>query len=96
MQLYEQKYKPWQYYRQAVEVNQIDATVLAKELIEIYCTPTPKGWPELKKVSNLYWIDCLFFTIAGVWYLYPEPKNESYSSMTWYNLWYEENIPILR
>ena len=58
MQLYEQKYKPWQYYRQAVEVNQIDAAVVAKELAEFYSTPTPKGWPELKKVIGLYLIDC--------------------------------------
>ena len=75
-------------YRQAGEVDQIDAAVLAKELNEIYCTPTTKGWLEPKKVSNLYLIDCVSFTIARVWYLYPEPKNESYSSMTHYNLWY--------
>ena len=24
------------------------------ELTEIYSTPTPKGWPEPKKVNNLY------------------------------------------
>ena len=36
-------------YKQAVEVNRIDATVLAEELTEIYSTPTPKGWPEPKK-----------------------------------------------
>ena len=36
-------------YRQAMEVDQIDAAVLAKELIEIYSTPTPKGWPKPKK-----------------------------------------------
>ena len=36
-------------YRQAVEVDQIDAAVLAEELAEIYSTPTPKGWPEPKK-----------------------------------------------
>ena len=53
-------------YRQAVEVDQIDATVLAKELAEIYSTPTPKGWPEQKKVNNLYWIDCVCLTIAGL------------------------------
>ena len=41
--------------RQAVEVDRIDAAVLAKELTEIYSTPTPKGWLEPKKVSNLYW-----------------------------------------
>ena len=53
-------------YRQAVEVDRIDVAVLAKELTEIYSTPTAKGWPELKKVSNLYWIDCVSFIIAGV------------------------------
>ena len=53
-------------YRQAVEVDRIDATVLAEDLVEIYSTPTPKGWLEPKKVSNLYWIDCVFFTIAEV------------------------------
>ena len=36
-------------YRQAVEVDRIDVAVLAKELAEIYSTPTPKGWPEPKK-----------------------------------------------
>ena len=46
-------------YRQAVVVDQIDVTVLAEELIEIYSTPTPKGWSEPKKVRNLYLIDCV-------------------------------------
>ena len=41
------------------EVGQTDAALLAEELIEIYSTPTPKGWQELKKVSNLYLIDCV-------------------------------------
>ena len=36
-------------YRQAVEVDRIDAAVLAEELAEIYSTPTPKGWPEPKE-----------------------------------------------
>ena len=53
-------------YRQEVEVDRINAVVLAEELAEIYSTPTPKGWPEPKKVSNLYLIDCVFFTIVGV------------------------------
>ena len=43
-------------YRQAVEVDRIDAAVLAEELAEIYST-TPKGWPEPKKVIDLYLID---------------------------------------
>ena len=60
-----------------MEVDQIDAAILVEELTEIYSTPTPKGWPEPKKESNLYLIDCMSFTIAGVQYLYPEPKHES-------------------
>ena len=69
MQPYEPRYKPWQYLQQVVEVDRIDAAVLAKELAEIYSTPTPKGWPEPKKVSNLYLIDCVFDTIARI-YIY--------------------------
>ena len=46
-------------YRQAVEIDRIDAAVLTEELTEIYSTPTPKGWPEPKKVINLYLIDCV-------------------------------------
>ena len=41
-------------YRQVVEVDPIDAVVLAEELAEIYSTPTPKGWMEPKKVIDLY------------------------------------------
>ena len=57
-----------------MEVDQIDAAILVEELAEIYSTPTPKGWLEPKKVIDLYLIDWLSLTIAGVWYLYPEPK----------------------
>ena len=46
-------------YRQAVEVNKIDAAILAEELTEIYSTPTSKGWPDPKKVNDLYLIDCV-------------------------------------
>ena len=35
------------------EVGQTDAALLVEELIEIYTTPTPKGWREAQK-SNLY------------------------------------------
>ena len=31
------------------KIGQTDAALLAEELAEIYSTPTPKGWPELKK-----------------------------------------------
>ena len=44
-----------------MEVDRIDAAVLVEELTEIYSTPTPKVWPDPKKVNNLYWIDCVFF-----------------------------------
>ena len=47
------------------EVSQTNAALLTEELTKIYSTPTPKGWPESKKVSNLYLIDCVSFTIAG-------------------------------
>ena len=36
-----------------LEVGRIDAVLLVEELIEIYSTPTPKGWHEVKK-SNWY------------------------------------------
>ena len=49
-----------------MEVDRIDAAVLAEELVEIYSTPTPKGWPEPRKVIDLHLIDSCFFTIAGV------------------------------
>ena len=69
------------------EVGQTNAALLTEELAEIYSTSTPKGWPEPKKVSNLYWIDCVSFTIVGVQYLYPEPTHDSNLSMTHHNLW---------
>ena len=42
-----------------MQVDRIDAAILAEELAEIYSTPTPKGWPEPKKVNNWYLIDCV-------------------------------------
>ena len=72
-----------------MEVDQIDAVVLAKELAEIYSTPTPKGWPEPKKVNDLYIGLIVVFTIVGVRYLYPESKHESYLITIRYNLWYK-------
>ena len=73
-----------------MEVDRIDAAVLAEELVEIYSTPTPKGWPEPKKVNDLYIGLIVLFTIAGVWYLYPESRHESYSSMICYYLWHKK------
>ena len=78
------------------EVGRTDAALLTEELAEIYCTPTPKGWLEPKKLSNLYLIDCVSFTIVGVQYLYPEPKHESYLSTTHYHLWYKRKYSYLK
>ena len=39
--------------RDKPKVDQIDVALLVEELVEIYITPTPKGWREAEK-SNLY------------------------------------------
>ena len=49
-----------------MEVDRIDAAVFAEELVEIYSTPAPKGWPEPKKVNNWYLIDCVFYNSRGL------------------------------
>ena len=48
------------------KVGRTDEALLAKELIEIYSTPTPKGWPEPKKVNNWYLIDCVLYNSWGL------------------------------
>ena len=53
------------------EVDRIDATLLVEELIEIYITPTPKGWREAKKVKTDFDWCVLSITIAEGLYLYP-------------------------
>ena len=35
------------------EIGRTDAALLIEELVEVYSTPTPKGWHGAKK-SNLY------------------------------------------
>ena len=35
------------------EVDRIDTALLVEELVEIYSTPTPKGWREARKVIVL-------------------------------------------
>ena len=39
-----------------LEVGRIDAVLLVEELIEIYSTPTPKGWREAKKINCIGWL----------------------------------------
>ena len=36
-----------------LEVSRTDVALLVEELIEIYSTPTPKGWREAKKVIGI-------------------------------------------
>ena len=38
------------------EVDRIDAALLVEELIEIYSTPTPKGWRKAKKGNCIGWL----------------------------------------
>ena len=54
-----------------LEVDRIDATLLVEELIEIYITPTPKGWRESKKVKTVLIDLCVSVTIDEGLYLYP-------------------------
>jgi hypothetical protein len=64
------RYKPWQYLQ--ASLCPPDDTQLVKVLAGIYSTPTPKGWPEPKKVKvRVVLIRCVFFTIAGV-YIYTQ------------------------
>ena len=35
------------------KVGRTDAALLVEELVEIYSTPTPKGWREVKKVIGI-------------------------------------------
>ena len=52
MQLYKHNISRDGTHRQA-EGRSVNAALLVEELIEIYSTPTPKGWREAKK-SNWY------------------------------------------
>ena len=55
------------------EVNRIDAALLVEELVEIYITPSPKGWREAKKVktvlidweiSLIQWLGVYIYTLG--------------------------------
>ena len=48
------------------KVGQTDVALVAEELTEIYSSPTPNGWPEPKKVNDLYLIDCVFYNSRGL------------------------------
>ena len=52
MQPYKQRYKPWR-YSDKPKADRIDVALLVEELVEIYSTPTPKGWRKAKKVIGI-------------------------------------------
>ena len=57
----------------------VDAALLVEELVEIYSTPTPKGWREAKKVIVL--IDCSLILLqwSGVYIYTPRLMTPSCS-----------------
>ena len=96
MQPYEQRYKPWRYLQQVVEVDRIDAAILAEELAEIYSTPTSKGGQSRKSKWLVYWIDCVFYNSWGLvfiseTYAWLLSKHDSSQSLA-----LRENIPNVR
>ena len=60
MQLYKYDTSRDGTHRQA-EGQSVDAALLFEELIEIYSTPTPKGWRKARKIIVL--IDCVMILL---------------------------------
>ena len=48
------------------KVSRIDAALLAEELVEIYSTPTPKGWPEPKKIIDFVFDWLMIYNNRGL------------------------------
>ena len=55
MQLYKHNIRRDGTHRQ-VGGRSVDAALLVEELVEIYSTPTPKGWREAKKSNCIGWL----------------------------------------
>ena len=55
MQLYKHNISCDGTHRQA-EGRSVNAALIVEELIEIYSTPTPKGWREAKKINCIDWL----------------------------------------
>ena len=55
MQLYNHNTSHDGTHRQA-EGRSVDAAPLVEELVEIYSTPTPKGWREAEKSNCIDWL----------------------------------------
>ena len=79
-----------------LKVGQTDAALLTEELAEMYSTPTPKGWPEPKKVRNLYLIDCVSSYNSGVQFCTQSLNTNPTRARLVTIFGIEENIPNLR
>ena len=55
MQLYKHNTSHDGSHRQA-EGRSVDVALVVEELVEIYSTPTPKGWREAKKSNCIGWL----------------------------------------
>ena len=55
MQLYKHNISRDGTHRQA-KGRSVDAALLVEELIEIYSTPTPKGWRECRRSNCIGWL----------------------------------------
>ena len=55
MQLYKYDTSHDSTHRQA-EGQSVNAALLVEELIEIYSTPTPKGWRECRRSNCIGWL----------------------------------------
>ena len=64
MQLYKYDTSHDSTHRQA-EGQSVNAALLVEELIEIYSTPTPKGWRKARKVIVLIDCVCSFYNSRG-------------------------------
>jgi hypothetical protein len=74
-------------YRQTRDRTKPRAALLAEQLIEIYSTPTPKGWHKPKsKGTSFYWSLEVSIVMVGVQYLYSRLDYESWSNKTEQNL----------
>ena len=85
-------------HRQTGDLTKPRAAPLVEELVEIYSTPTPKGWRKPKsKDIGLCWSLEMSIIIVGVQYLYPRLNYESWPNKTSSeNLEKKTKLPNLR
>ena len=78
-----------------LEVDRTNAALLVEELVEIYTTPSPKGWREAKKVIGIDWLDDLLQQPGSNIYTWNQSMNPTQVRLvTIFAI--RENIPNLR